>query len=98
MSRPCQAEDSDGDECDCETFAPKATNPKLCRRCLHAKRQHPAPQDSIASILLQAKTDHDLSAGGMSKFAQARKESIAGMRPKKVTQVRLILVGYPALF
>ncbi|KAJ6563440.1 hypothetical protein DFH09DRAFT_1082488 [Mycena vulgaris] len=30
MSRPCQAEDSDGEECDCETFAPKTGKPKVC--------------------------------------------------------------------
>jgi hypothetical protein len=98
MSRPCQAEDSDGDECDCETFAPKSTNPKLCRRCLHAKKQHPVAEDSIASILLQAKTDHDSSMGGTTKLAKAKQESIAGMRPKKGPQVRLILLGYSALF
>ncbi|KAJ7232093.1 hypothetical protein C8J57DRAFT_1250744 [Mycena rebaudengoi] len=38
--QPCTAEDSDGEECDCGSFAPKQSEPKKCRRCLHARRHH----------------------------------------------------------
>ncbi|KAJ7771995.1 hypothetical protein DFH07DRAFT_768108 [Mycena maculata] len=96
MSRPCQAEDSDGDECDCETFAPKSKNPKQCRYCLHAGKHHPKQDDTIASILLKAKDDHRGEPGAemfsvtkkvkaeeptLTKMSQAKRETMEGMRP-----------------
>lgn len=85
MSRPCQAEDSDGEECDCESFAPKAQKPKTCRRCLHTKKHHPEPDDTISSILLKVKQEHEGESGVevFSKMADAKRESLNGMRPKK---------------
>ncbi|KAJ7464811.1 hypothetical protein B0H11DRAFT_2240570 [Mycena galericulata] len=85
MSRPCQAEDSDGEECDCENFASKASQPKTCRRCLHVKKHHPQSDETISSILLKVKEEHEGQPGAMmfSKMTEAKRESLEGMRPKK---------------
>ncbi|KAJ7468847.1 hypothetical protein B0H11DRAFT_1907382 [Mycena galericulata] len=85
MSRPCQAEDSDGEECDCEDFASKASQPKTCRRCLHVKKHHPQSDETISSILLKVKEEHEGQPGAtmFSKLTEAKRESLEGMRPKK---------------
>ncbi|KAJ6604816.1 hypothetical protein DFH09DRAFT_1300971 [Mycena vulgaris] len=80
VTGPCQAEDSDGEECDCEEFAPKSLQPKVCRRCLHARRHHPETLDTISSILLKVKAEHEPAP--TSKFSQAKRESLNGMRPR----------------
>ncbi|KAJ6530965.1 hypothetical protein DFH09DRAFT_1093361 [Mycena vulgaris] len=69
MSRPCQAEDSDGEECDCEMFAPKTGKPKV------------TIEETITSIILNAKAEHK-STGMLSKMTQAKRESQEGMQPK----------------
>ncbi|KAJ7454503.1 hypothetical protein FB451DRAFT_1373553 [Mycena latifolia] len=89
FSRPCQMEDSDGDDCDCEEFAPKKDEPKLCRRCLHKLKHHPEledaedkkTQETISSIVMKVGSEHE--SGIFSRMSQAKCETLAGMRPKK---------------
>ncbi|KAJ7126496.1 hypothetical protein C8R46DRAFT_1027815 [Mycena filopes] len=85
--RPCQAEDSDGDECDCESFAAKITQPKLCRLCLHLKKHHPEASETVSSILAKVKAEHEADGNGLSKMSQAKRESLDGMRPKIVLKI-----------
>ncbi|KAJ7463792.1 hypothetical protein B0H11DRAFT_2240736 [Mycena galericulata] len=85
----CQAEDSDGEECDCEAFAPKASQPKTCRLCLHRKKHHPDSDETISSILLQVKKEHEGEPGTkmFDQISQAKRESLDGMRPKSVKKL-----------
>ncbi|KAJ6510323.1 hypothetical protein DFH09DRAFT_1100532 [Mycena vulgaris] len=75
MSRPCQAEDSDGEECDCEMFAPKTGKPKV------------TIEETITSIILNAKAEHK-STGMLSKMTQAKRESQEGMQPSRPSSSR----------
>ncbi|KAJ7734872.1 hypothetical protein B0H16DRAFT_1767019 [Mycena metata] len=88
-ARPCQAEDSDGDECDCESFAPKSSQPKVCRRCMHLKKQHPQVDETVASIVSKVKAEHEADSGMLSKINQAKRESLDGMRPKTGLKLKL---------
>lgn len=97
MSRPCQAEDSDGEECDCLTFSPKSTNPDTCRSCLHKKRQHPRLSDTIPSLLKKMKEEHESGGGILSKISEAKQESLSGMRPLRKS-VKLGKVSITAFF
>lgn len=84
-SRPCQAEDSDGDECDCEDFRPRSKDPKICRRCLHTLKHHPQPevQDTVSSIVMRVQQEHEAEADLLSKVKSAKDETLEGMRPRK---------------
>ncbi|KAJ7078133.1 hypothetical protein B0H15DRAFT_860676 [Mycena belliarum] len=79
-SRPCQAEDSDGDECGCEDF-----RPRICRRCLHTLKHHPQPevQDTVSSIVMRVQQEHEAEADLLSKVKSAKDETLEGMRPWK---------------
>ncbi|KAJ7716202.1 hypothetical protein B0H16DRAFT_1736159 [Mycena metata] len=88
-ARPCQAEDSDGDECDCESFAPKSSQPKVCRRCMHLKKQHPQVDETVASIVSKVKAEHEADSSMLSKINQAKRESLDGMRPKTGLKLKL---------
>lgn len=89
MSYPCQAEDSDGDECDCGGFAPRANDPKLCRRCLHKQKHHPKSDETISSILTQVKKEREGEPGSkfFDRLTEAKRESGEGLRPKKGTKL-----------
>ncbi|KAJ7701591.1 hypothetical protein B0H17DRAFT_1128364 [Mycena rosella] len=81
LSRLCQAEDSDGEECDCETFAPSKNDPKICHRCLHRSKHHPEIEDTISSIVMKVQTDAE--SGVFSKMSLEKRKTLDGMRPKK---------------
>ncbi|KAK7007065.1 hypothetical protein R3P38DRAFT_2792953 [Favolaschia claudopus] len=84
MSRPCQAEDSDGDECDCEDFAPKKTKRMSAEGAFTKDARHPeADRDTVTSILHKARAEHEpaaTSGSGSSLLSQAKRESLGGMR------------------
>jgi len=97
-SYPCQAEDSDGDECDCEGFAPKTNQPKVCRRCMHKKKHHPQSDETIASVLQKVKKEHEGGSGAtfFEKIGQAKRESIDGMRPKSTVMLTKKVSNVPS--
>lgn len=78
MLGPCTAGDEEA-ECDCDTFAPKPSNPQQCRYCLHSERHHVADsddgseseEDTVQSIL-----DSSLAAvRGKSHLSSTKVES-----------------------
>ncbi|KAJ6456214.1 hypothetical protein C8R47DRAFT_1328767 [Mycena vitilis] len=86
MAGPCTAGDEET-ECDCEGFAPKASNPKQCRYCYHLEGHHgnsdaSDSDESTVQAILESSMAAVRGPKSEQKLAKDRRKTVSNLFKK----------------